>query len=361
MKIIVPNLLKDNEDLIVSDVFTANLEHTNFLPTWNGTNFMYQGDFFVHSGHLYRAMENSVNKQPDLYVGDFWYDFGVWNNTTADAYNPLTPYAVGGLCYHEIGYKHYIYSSREANNTGNKPSSTVGDKWTKIGAINLYRCLDDKTNNKTERAESLWLRVKAYKADTVALIGMRGKSATVTVYDSAGTVLTTDNRASLQYKGASTWLSFFFGDFKYKTDITSPVSLGFNNEIKVEVTNTGNIARLGRLVIGKSFTIGNTKYGADSGILDFSLKERDEVFGDESLKQGNYADTHSIKVSILTARISEIKQFLTSIRGKEVLLNANNVGDYYDYLITYGFIESFKVLHEGAVMSVLSIKFEGLI
>jgi len=361
MKMTVPFLLKDKEDLIVSDVFTNSIEHTNLLPTWNALIYIYQGDLLVYSGHLYRAMENSLGKAPDLYVGDFWYDFGLWTNTTADAYNPATTYALNQLCYHEIGYKHYIYSSNVASNVGNKPSATVGDKWTKVGAVNLYRCLDDKTNNKTARTDSLWLRVKTYKADTVALIGIRAKSATITVYDSLGNVLSTDNRASLQYKGATSWMSYFFGDFKYKTDITSQVNLGFNNEVKVEVVNTGNIARLGRLVIGKSFDIGTTNYGGDSGILDFSLKERDAIFGDESIKQGNYADIHSIKVNILTSRISEIKQFLTSIRGKEVLLNANNGGDYYDYLITYGFVQDFKVIHEGPVMSTLSIKFEGLI
>lgn len=262
-----------------------------------------------------------------------------------------------------------------------KPSENVNTYWTQLGAINLYRCMSDRTNNKTERQNYLKIRTKTLKGDYISLVGMRATHARITVFDSSGspiayadsnakltatdTANNTHVTGSLQYKDATSWNEYFFKDFSYRTDYSVSIPTASFNEVEVELFFNGNVARLGRFVAGRSFYIGDTLYGASTGILDFSLKERDETFGDTYLRQGNYAKRTDLEVLITSGRMDAVMQFLTYIRGKEVLLDANSgdtaTTETYDNLVIYGFVKDFDILLENPAKSMLSLEFEGLI
>jgi hypothetical protein len=360
VKIVVPNRLKDIEDLVVNDVFTDNSENITAFPTWSDAIYYYQGDMIVYSGNLYRAIENNQDKQPDTYIDEFWHSYGAWDNTTGNVWNSATTYASGALVSYESGSKHYLYQSLTDSNTNKKPTQSSLD-WYKIGAMNLYRCLDDMTNNKTERTDNFWVEVKSKKADTVALIGVRAYESEITVKDSVGDTVSINN-TNLQYKGATTWSEYFFNDFNYRTELISPVDFTLSDyTVKVSLTNTNNVARLGRLVIGRSFHIGEALWGAGVGILDFSKKERDELFGDTYLAQGQYAKRADFEVSVASSRVDKVQQFLTSIRGQEALFIGDERNDGFDSTIVYGFVRDWDVVLENNTRSVLNIEIEGLI
>ena len=352
MKFVVPLKVKDNSDFLVSSSFT----HINSFPVWQSSLYFYQGDLVFHNSRLYRAIEDNLNKQPDLYVEDFWRDYGAWTNSTADLYDSAKTYAKDDICYHESGYKKYIYKSITDLNTANIPSATVGVHWSILGSVNLYRCLDDKTNNKTSALDGFSIRVKTLRSDSLYLIGLRASNVIIDKYVNSA-LNSTEDSGELIYKDSASWSEYFFNEFNYKDSLYSPIPLGLNNELNITINHPNNIARLGRLVVGRSFYIGKVVWGAEVGILDFSRIARDEIFGDVELMQGNFAKRADIEVKVATPRADKVKQFLTANRGKEILLDAGE----FDSLKIYGFIRDFGVVLENPKTTTLNIKFEGLI
>jgi hypothetical protein len=347
MKIVVPNTIRNYNDMIVD----SSLESNPYgFPTWNSAHTYYQGNMVSYSGKLYRSLEFNTDKQPDTYKDDFWYEWGTWNNTTGNVWNSGTTYSVGDLVSHSVAYKNYMYIATDSS-TNEKPSTTPS-KWVNIGAINKYRCLYGATENKTEAQSSLHITVKSNGADYVYLVGVDGSSATIEILDSSDTVLNTVND-SLQYKGAVSWSDYFFKEFTYRTTYGTSVYLGLNNKVKVTI-DSATVARLGNIVIGKSFYVGETLWGASAGILDFSTI-------DVTLRQGSFANRADVTVYVDTPRADAVKQFLTAIRGTEVLILADDSDDGFDMLKIRGFVRDFDVTLQNQSKTELTLEIEGLI
>jgi hypothetical protein len=357
MKIVVPNTIRRYDDMIIESSLDSN-EYQ--FPTWNPAHVYYQGNMAYYEGKLYRSLEYNKNKQPDTYKDDFWYEWGTWNNTTGNVWDSGTTYSVGDLVSYSVpeSYKNYMYIATDSS-TSEKPSTTPS-KWVNIGAINKYRCLYGATENKTEAQISLDITVKTYGANFAYMLGVDGIQASIEVFKSDGTQVGDTDTLSLQYKGASSWSEFLFDEFKYRTTFGASVAYGLTNKVKFTI-NAYDVARLGNIVVGKSFYVGETLWGASAGILDFSTIERDEQFGDVTLRQGSFANRADVTVYVDTPRADAVKQFLTAIRGTEVLILADDTDNGFDMLKIRGFVRDFDVTLQNQSKTELSLEIEGLI
>lgn len=361
MKIVVPTTVRNNENIVVDNVFTANGEHVSSFPAYSTTAPNQQGAMRVHSGRLYRALEDCVDRQPDLYVDDFWSDEGPWDNATANAWVVGTNYPIGQTVSHALSYKRFIYKAAVAN-VGIKPSSDNGTTWGNQGAQNLYRCLYDKTNNKTERAGTVWLTVDSSMSDTAAMIGMRGTSCKITQMLEDNTIVMA-TEYSLLYKGAKSMSEYIFNPFITQESVWQNILKWGKTKVKFEVNYPNGIAAVGRIIVGRSTYIGKALWGGTAGIVDFSVKKRDENFGDVYMQQRDYADRANLKVYVPTKDADLVKKFLTSIRGTEVLFIGDDRDDQdaaLEMLSIYGFYKDFDVLLNGPEYTEIQINYEAL-
>lgn len=353
MTVVIPNTLRKYEDMIVS----STLPNDFSFPTWNGTATFYQGNMVHYNGKLYRALEENKNKQPDTYKDDFWYEWGVWDNVTDPSWSVATPYNIGDIVTYRSGYKNYIYQAAEAS-TGVPPTSD-DIKWTNIGAINLYRCLINETENKTEYEGNFTVVLNSNRADYVSLIGLRADSVSIVV-KSGATIIDTISY-NLNVRDTTTWKEYFYGVFTQQEKFGTYIPIG---DYTVEITlNSTSIARLGNIIIGRSYYIGETQYGASAGILDFSVAQRDDRFGDVFLKTGSYADRMDLVVFVDTPKADAVKNYLTRIRGTEVLVLGDNrdLQARFEMLQVRGSVRDFNVTLSNVKITELSVEVEGLI
>ena len=353
-KIIVPNTIRNYEDMIIE----TSMANDFSFPTWNTNHVYYQGNMAYYNNRLYRSLEFNTDKQPDLYTDDFWFDFGEWDNTTGNPWDSGTTYSNGDLVTYKVGYKNYIYQSQADSNTGVRPTSDE-TKWLNIGAINLWRCLYGATENKTEHEGDFSITFNTNKADFVYLIGVNAKKAKIEIFDDNDTLLQTEEE-DLQYKNAASWKDYWFKDFNFRNTYGIYTNIGFRYKAKITLESE-TIARLGNIIIGKSFDIGQLLWNPSVGILDFSKLERDASFGDVDLKQGSFAKRADIVVKVDTARSDAIETFLTAIRGTEVLILADERIDGFDSLKIRGFVRDHDVALQGPNKSEITIQVRGLI
>lgn len=352
MKIVVPNTLQRYNNMVVSSTLTNDFA----FPDWQSTDFFYQGNMCTYNGNLYRCLEFNDNKQPDLF-DDYWYLFGAWDDSTEQVWDSGTDYSVGDLVSYHSGYKYYMYKATGASK-GVKPTS-VNTVWQNIGAVNIHRCVVGATQNKTEQRGDFSITINSNKADYFYMLGLNAHSAKIEIKNSDGDVLKSVSK-ELSYKNAASWKDYYFKDFTLKQTFGTELVLGYNNQVTFSVSSP-SISRIGDVVIGRSFYIGEALWGASAGILDFSRKVRDSDFGDVSLSQGSYADKADVTVIVDTQRADAVKNFLTSVRGQEILTLGDERDTGFDMLKIRGFIRDFSVTLSNPVTTELTIQIEGLI
>lgn len=353
MKIIVPNTVKTYEDMIVSYSTATDWA----FPVWTVSTTYYQGNMVSYNGKLYRCLEYNVGKQPDTYADSFWYDWGSWNNSSEQTWSAATAYAGGELVTIRSGYKRFIFKAISAS-TGVNPFSDTS-KWFNIGAINIYRCVYGATENKTEVDGNVSITFDANKGDYFYMIGLNTQTATIEVKDELDNVLLTKSEV-LSYKDASSWKDFFFKDFESKTTMGTSIPIGFNYKVTASLEST-TTSRIGNVIIGKSFYLGSTLMGASAGILDFSNATRDADFGDINLVQGSFANRADITVVCESSRADIVKNFLTNIRSKEVLILGDDRDEGFEMLKIRGFVRDFNVTLSTKTSTEIGISIEGLI
>jgi len=159
------------------------------------------------------------------------------------------------------------------------------------------------------------------------------------------------------------WLDYLFGDFVWKRDIVFPIQWDKVSSIRIKFENNveGQYAECGMCVVGQSYFVGETKYGASSGILSYSRKDRNDNTGYTYLKKGNNAKKLDIDVLIENEKYSKIHSVLSSADGLPIILQGNNSGVNYEPFMLYGFLTSFDMTLKYPTKSLCSIEAEGLI
>ena len=354
MTIVVPNTLAQYEDMILS----TNIPQPWKVPDYRADIYMFKGNMIHKNGRLYRCLENCRGKNPEDYIDEFWYDWGAWDNINGQIYNGEA-YTSGALVTHSSAYKHFIYKASVDVEAGVTPSINP-TKWKNIGAINLYRNLYGKTENKTEVDGGFYIEYASNRADYISLIGINAQSIDIEVKNSSDSILIPSKNIQLIRKGATNWKEFWFKDFSYKTTFGMKLPLGFNNKIKVTLNSSG-IARLGSVSLGRTFFVGKTLWNAGAGILDFSKITRDEQFGDLDVKQGSFAKRMNAIIIVDTNRADSVFDFLTSIRGKEVVFIGDSNDAGFDMLKIRGISGGWEVTLSNPTTTEISLQVKGFI
>jgi len=284
------------------------------------------------------------------------------SNITEDDY---AQWAVGTT--YNVGDKvivlstHRIYESLVGSNLGNDPTTDDGTNWLNIGATNRWKAFDQKIGDPVTNLNIIEyvLSDAASNVTSVALFGLEGISANVTVTDDTEGEVYNQTVSLVDNRNIVDWYTYFFEEQVQREQalfLDIPPYVGSDVDVTVTAA-TGETAELGQLVLGFLSNIGTTSYGTAISIEDFSRKETD-AFGNFIVVERAFAQLADFDVQFETANARKIQRTLASLRATPVVYIGSPDTAYGTTI--YGFYRRFDLTLEGPSLSFGAIEVEGL-
>lgn len=261
-------------------------------------------------------------------------DSNIDENADYADYNPATTYSEGDIV---IGIDHHEYESLAGSNTGNALSDQAW--WLDLGANRRWRMFDLSNSTQSTNADTIEVEIDVVgRANGVALMNIAADTAQIIVTTVDGEIynqtydLTSDS-------GVNNWYAYFFEPIVRTGDLViTDLPINANPTIQVILTATGSTVRIGTLIVGQSFLIGATVYGADIGIQDYSRVVADE-FGNWTLVVRGFAKRATYNVVADAGRTDAITAFLASIRATPCVFRGSGP---YTSLYVFGIAKDWR-------------------
>ena len=277
-------------------------------------------------------------------------DYAEWNVATA--------YTVGNRVI--LLSTHRIYEA-VGSSTGVNPATDDGTNWLNIGATNRWKAFDQKISDPVTQLDNIsYTLTDADSTPTaVALFGLKGVTATVTVTDAVEGVVYSQTNSLLDSDEIFDWFSYFFEEITYvSTTLFTGIPPYRGATITVTVTeDTGETAQLGQLVFGYLTELGVTTYGTAISIQDFSRKETD-AFGNFIVVQRAFANLVDFDVRLPTQTAGRVRRILAEYRATPIVYVGNENSSFGT--IVYGFYRNFDITLDTPSLSFAAIEVEGL-
>jgi hypothetical protein len=131
--------------------------------------------------------------------------------------------------------------------------------------------------------------------------------------------------------------------------------------LTISLLRSGGTVSVAAIVVGKSFTVGDTLPGPEVAVLDFSKKQADD-FGNVYVSVRPYSDRQTIYARVPQASVDSVVSFLKAYRARPLFVVADE-SNTYSALLTYGFIADWSMPiapKEAPLYSTLTARLEGL-
>lgn len=270
-------------------------------------------------------------------------------------YNPATAYAVAARVVSGVS----IYESLTAANTGNPPA-TSPTHWVRRGPSNAWALLDAEVSTQTAAAGVLSLALAPGIFDTLAVIGVDAEAVTLTVQDGAGGPIVYQQTHSVTGADVFDWYEYFFSDPTVRR--TLAVFGGVPPYASAVATLTvagGGAVKAGGVALGRVQTIGDTQYGAQAGITDFSRKDTDE-FGATTFVKRAMSKKLTATVQVGSLDVNRVHRLLSDLRATPVLWIGTDAPEFSEPLVVYGFYRDFYLSIAYPTVGLYQLEIEGL-
>lgn len=273
------------------------------------------------------------------------------------AWNAATNYAVGNRVIRVSMHKVYECLIAGVNSTAPEISATEATpKWLEISPTNRWAMFDTTISTVTSATGSISVTIAPGIVNSIALMGLTGAQASVTVSDGSSTVYS----ATKQLDGSvvTDWYEYFFEPFTQLTEwvLTDLPPYG-SARITVVITGSGTV-ECGILSTGTKYEIGKTKYGARFGITDYSIKSTDE-FGSTVFVKRRSAKRIEIPLLIENALLPSFWARLQDVTATPCAWIGSDTGEY-SILTVFGFFKDFDVDISYPTISECTLQIEGL-
>lgn len=335
---------------VVNDFFKTSQEDSKFTlvaPMVVDTS-KYTGDsviFPVNTG-LYPNSAKWI--EPDVPAGD---PSASWISGTS--------YLLGD----RVRYQRVIYQRAVAGAGTTTPDLDLVN-WVKVSAVNAWKMFDNSNSTQTMHAAGTNLEVHwavvcqpADFIDTVVLDNIVCDTITVLAYSSLGAQIYA-RTIDLRDNTAADWWDYFF---KVRENQSSAVfqnlPRGVSMTVEFIASSVNGEVRIGTLALGRSIVIGDTQYGANLGIVDYSTKDAD-TFGNYTVVQRGSSKRMSLSVRIDSESLDYVAALLTKYRAIPAMWLGT--GDLYNSMLMFGYYRNFDIVIPGFKTSLCNIDIEGL-
>lgn len=275
------------------------------------------------------------------------------------AWSGATTYAAGDRVI--MVSTHQVYESLQAANLNHDPSTdstTTPVWWVVVGSTNRWRMFDDSPSLQSSAASSIDVTLTpGQRANSIALLNLSAATVQVTVTDPVDGVVY-DTLVDLSSPtGIDDWYSYYFEPITRKADLVlTDLPPYVDADIDVVISESAGTAYVGEVVIGLYRELGGTQYGAQLGIQDYSIKQRDD-FGNYTILERAFNRRAVCTVWMDSTMVSSAHAILADLRATPAVYIC---ADDYDAAIIYGFFKDFSIEIAYVTASICSIELEGL-
>jgi hypothetical protein len=269
-------------------------------------------------------------------------------------YAPATNYAVGN----RVIYNHVVYESVQTPNTGNTPG-LFPLFWSTISPTNRWAMFDTEVSTQTALASPLTIVIKPGYVNSLALFGLEGTQAVITVTDGLGGPVVYTKTVMLDGTIIADWYQYFFEPSVQKGEVvlTDLPPYG-NGHITVTITGATTV-KCGALLAGTVYTLGDTQYGASAGILDFSRKDTNATTGVTTFTKRKFSKRMSASLMLDNGQLNKVQRVLADLRATPCAWLGTDVAGY-EPLTVFGFYRDFSLDIAYPTTSLCSLEVEGL-
>ena len=249
--------------------------------------------------------------------------------------------------------EHAIYESLANSNVGNIPLLSPA-YWAYVSKTNAYKAIDSKVSTMTINSETLTFEFPTSTAIAIAFLNVECKNIKVEILESENVVWEEEREGTQRDSSTYNWYDYFFSGFVYVNEFVFEHPYRPSGTYRITLNNPSGVCKVGVMVSGKYFFVGNTTWGAKLGFNDYSKKETDE-WGETYLKVGNFSDYFNGEILVDTPRLPIIRKVLREIRGKASLfITETNTS-------LYGWCREPELVWETQVKSIITFDIQGLI
>jgi len=267
-----------------------------------------------------------------------------------------------------IVYKNHIYRNIVKQNKGVQPDLNTG-KWLLFGVDNAFAMLDLHSHTDTVMDKGLKRIEVTFSSagyDYIGFGNVKGSLIEIQEYSSTNMRLkTTQHKIGNERTCATTWHDYYYCGIPDKLDLGKGKAVDFlyghilprTASIKVIIhQNSDNIASCGSMVSGKAKDIGNTQFGVDIRLVDYSVKTTDK-YGITTIEKHDSQEVFTCEITFPAKTTQLVKREVKQNLGKVVMIIAEPERDSnYDNLITLGYIEDFQIYINNGVESRASMR-----
>jgi len=283
-------------------------------------------------------------------------DFPEWNSGTS--------YVVGDKVISTT--THRIYEALQ-DSTGVDPTTDTADPpfWLDIGATNRFKAFDQKISDPVTVADGVntieyELGAFGIPSNSVTLFGLDARTASLVVTDSVDGEVYNEEISLIDNALVNDWFTYFFEPARVRSEAifeSIPPYANATYDITVSDT-TANEPELGQIVLGQEYTLGETNYGTQVSIEDFSRKERD-AFGNAILVERPFAKLIDFDFTISTQETRRTAILLEQVRATPAVYYAGSNTEQFGTTV-YGFYRDFSINLDGPAISNVTLEVEGL-
>ncbi len=282
-------------------------------------------------------------------------------------------YVFGDIAF----YNQYYYKSVTDDNIGNTPDSdslhwlrwsvsnrfaqidlqarttTICDSSTKVGGTAPYTLVSEFQNN---------------RYDAIALGGVFASSILVEIVDSLDAVVfSVYEDLTNRRNGVVDWFTYYYEPFPVAEEVTAEnffyrLDVYDNTHtIRVTLEESAGRSECSYMICGNTEYVGDTLYGLNLGLIDYSSKEVDD-FGILELRRRESRQTMDINVVYDAARINQVNRLVRATLGKVALfINDEDTSSNYENLLLLGLVDNFTTVLSNSVKIEASIGLEEVI
>lgn len=269
----------------------------------------------------------------------------------------------------EIRDGNYIYKYAGEDNTNTELSPSViweRDKeifpvWVRVRPTNYYAAIDGATGTQTTLNGNMVIKFDVSNFDTLALLNLEVEDVLIELKDLDTNTIVYSNDVDMQDESnVVDFYSYCFNPFAYKPSLYID-SLPLFSNAEITITLFGSTTKVGRIVLGRSFFVGDTEYGASLDIESYSLRDVD-VFGNVTLKQRGSVNIDNVPVRFATSKAPELREKFKELDAKAILFIGDESEDtIVDNLLNFGYWTSFSTMLQNPVSTTSNVGIKGIL
>jgi hypothetical protein len=288
----------------------------------------------------------------------------VLDSSTADAstyaeWSSATAYVAGDNVKVTTAVPHHEYRALQSGT--NKPPADYPDYWLDLGVTNPYRMLDSTVSTRSTATTtfSSVLTVTGTPSH-LTLFGLDSVLSVRVQIEFDGTEVFDELYPLSVIRETGSWWEFFFGTRDYQTSLIQAIGGWYDATVTLTFTgDTGSTIGVGHCVLTQAHYLGETMYGVDLRMTQYSTKEEDG-FGNKILVPRANAKVATAKLVLSESGVDRCYRILEALDATPCAWDLNNSGSNFDSFRIWG-IADFRVLLQEVGRTYCELDVEGLI